>query len=108
MDEFQSLSPIVFALPDPSITIPDPLTPDEVKRQNCVDIPGGRIVRAADYVPAATPSAKKKKQAAKKRTRPARKKKQPAKKATRSVRKKKKQAAKKTTRSAKGKRKPKK
>ena len=49
VDELVSLSQITFAPVDPALTIPDPLTPADVARQNCVDIPGGRIVRLVKY-----------------------------------------------------------
>src|SRR5262245_47753751 len=37
--------------PPAGLSIPDPLTTDQVNRQNCVDIPAGRIVRDAKYHP---------------------------------------------------------
>ena len=45
---FTSLSTIDLA-PTGSLSIPSPLGTDELKYQNCVDIPGGRIVRATPY-----------------------------------------------------------
>lgn len=48
-----SVTQIVFELPPPPpiITVPLPLSADELKWQNCVDIPGGRIERQAEYKP---------------------------------------------------------
>ena len=48
VDSFGPLTQIPFN-PPTGLSIPDPLTPDEVNRQNCVDIPGGRTVRDAKY-----------------------------------------------------------
>ncbi len=50
VDSFTSLSKTPFA-PPPTLLIPAPLTADQLNRQNCVDIPGGRIVRSAAYHP---------------------------------------------------------
>ncbi len=50
VDSFSSLSRIPF-VPTPGLTIPPPLTPEQLSRQNCVDIPGGRIVRKVIYKP---------------------------------------------------------
>lgn len=46
-----SLSRIDLVPPSSTLTIPPPLNADQVKWQNCVDIPGGRVVRAAVYHP---------------------------------------------------------
>jgi hypothetical protein len=49
VDELEDVELIDFEQPTPPVSIPDPLSADDVKRQNCVDIPGNRIVREADY-----------------------------------------------------------
>jgi hypothetical protein len=53
VDELEEVDQVVFELPEPPpiVSIPDPLTADQLKWQNCVDIPGGRIVRTAKYKP---------------------------------------------------------
>jgi hypothetical protein len=49
VDELKAVSLIDFELPTPTLSIPDPLNADDLKRQNCVDIPGNRIVRPVIY-----------------------------------------------------------
>ena len=49
VDAFSSLTQIDFVPTPSTLTIPDPLTPAQLARQNCVDIPGGRVVRSAPY-----------------------------------------------------------
>jgi hypothetical protein len=54
VDDLEEVGQVTFVLPvpPPIVTIPDPLTAAQLSRQNCVDIPGGRIVRTAVYKPA--------------------------------------------------------
>jgi len=55
VDSFSSTPPTALKKiklnPPAGLTIPPPLTSDELKRQNCVDIPGGRIERKVIYKP---------------------------------------------------------
>jgi len=50
VDSFPANSLIQVAfVPTAGLTIPAPLSADELKWQNCVDIPGGRIPRTQPY-----------------------------------------------------------
>ena len=49
VDSLVDVALIDFEMPDPPIDIPEPLDDDAVKRQNCVDIAGGRKVRQFPY-----------------------------------------------------------
>ena len=51
VDELKSVQQITFAPSDATLTIPPPLSGDDLKRQNCVDISGGRIERTVVYKP---------------------------------------------------------
>jgi hypothetical protein len=44
-----SLIQVAFVPPAATLTIPAPLSDDQLKWQNCVDIPGGRIARTQPY-----------------------------------------------------------
>jgi hypothetical protein len=51
VDDLSALTQINFVPPTSTLNIPPPLTADQLKRQNCVDIPGGRIERKVIYQP---------------------------------------------------------